>query len=49
VIERPGGGECERMGCKALVIASGGFAGNHDMLRAHIAEVAKARNRRAGG
>lgn len=42
-IARPGG-ERERVGCKALVIASGGFAGNHAMLRAHIPEMADARN-----
>lgn len=42
-IERPDGAR-ERVGCKALVIASGGFAGNHDMLRAYIPEMADARN-----
>lgn len=42
-IERPGG-ERERVGCKALVIASGGFAGNHDMVREYIPEMAEARN-----
>jgi len=42
-IERPGG-ERERVGCKALVIASGGFAGNHAMLRQYIPEMADARN-----
>lgn len=42
-IERPGG-ELERVGCRALVIASGGFAANHEMLREFIPEMADARN-----
>jgi len=41
--ERPGG-ERERVGCDALVIASGGFAANHAMLREHIPVMAEARN-----
>lgn len=42
-IERPGGA-VERVGCGALVIASGGFAANADMLREFIPEMAGARN-----
>ena len=41
--ERPGG-ERELVGCTALVIASGGFAANHAMLRKHIPAMAEARN-----
>lgn len=42
-IERPSG-ELERVGCNALIIASGGFAANRDMLREYIPEMADARN-----
>lgn len=41
--ERPGG-ERETVGCGALVIASGGFAANHEMLARYIPEMADARN-----
>lgn len=41
--ERPGG-ERELVGCDALVIATGGFAANHQMLRQHIPVMADARN-----
>ena len=42
-IARPGA-ERELVGCEALVIASGGFAANHEMLRDHIPSMADARN-----
>jgi fumarate reductase flavoprotein subunit len=42
-IERPDGTR-EQVGCQALVIASGGFAGNHTMVAQHIPEMAEARN-----
>lgn len=35
VIERPDGSR-ESMGCDTLILATGGFAGNHDMVRTHI-------------
>lgn len=40
-IERPGG-ERESLGCDSLVLATGGFAGNHDMVRTHIPDAADA-------
>lgn len=43
VIIRPDGAE-ERVGCAALVVASGGFAANHEMLREFIPDMAEARN-----
>jgi fumarate reductase flavoprotein subunit len=42
-IQRPGGAR-ERVGCRALVVASGGFAGNQALLAEHIPEMAEARN-----
>jgi fumarate reductase flavoprotein subunit len=42
-ITRPDG-TVETVGCKALVVASGGFAGNHDMLARHVPDMAAARN-----
>lgn len=40
-IERPGG-ERESLGCDSLVLATGGFAGNHEMVRSHIPDAADA-------
>lgn len=42
-ITRPGG-TVERVGCGALIIASGGFAANREMLARHIPDMADARN-----
>jgi fumarate reductase flavoprotein subunit len=42
-IERPDGAR-EVVGCDTLIIASGGFAANHDMLAQHIPQMANARN-----
>ena len=39
VVERPGG-ETERVGCAALVLASSGFGGNPDLVRRHIPAIA---------
>ena len=43
VIERPGG-VMERVGCGALIIASGGFAANHDMIAQYMPEAASAKS-----
>lgn len=40
-IARPGGGE-ERIGCGALVLATGGFAANQEMVARHMPEAAAA-------
>jgi fumarate reductase flavoprotein subunit len=40
-LDRPGG-ETEDIGCRALVLACSGFAGNPDMVRAYIPEMADA-------
>lgn len=37
-------GTIERLGCEALILATGGFAANHDMLARYIPEMATARN-----
>lgn len=42
-IERPDGAR-EFVGCDTLIVASGGFAGNHEMLAQHIPAMANARN-----
>jgi fumarate reductase flavoprotein subunit len=42
VIERPDG-STERVGCEALIIASGGFAANHEMVARFMPEAAHAR------
>lgn len=42
VIERPGGVQ-ERVGCETLIIASGGFAANHEMVAKFMPEAAHAR------
>lgn len=42
-VTRPDG-STERVGCGALVIASGGFAANREMLARHIPDMATARN-----
>jgi fumarate reductase flavoprotein subunit len=42
-VERPGGAR-ERIGCETLVIASGGFAANHERVARHMPEAAKARH-----
>jgi fumarate reductase flavoprotein subunit len=41
-IERPGG-VVEHLGCEALVLATCGFGGNHEMVAKHIPEMAKAK------
>ena len=41
-IERPGG-VVEQLGCDALVLATCGFGGNHDMVAKHIPEMANAK------
>lgn len=41
VIERPDGSR-DSFGCDSLVLATGGFAGNHQMVRAHIPDAADA-------
>ena len=43
LIERPGG-EIERVGCDALILACGGFAANRTMLTRFIPDMADARN-----
>jgi fumarate reductase flavoprotein subunit len=43
VLERPGGAR-ERIGCGALILASGGFAANHDMVAQHMPEAAVAKH-----
>jgi len=42
VVERPDGA-LERIGCEALVLACGGFAGNREMVAEHMPEMANAR------
>lgn len=42
-IERPDGAR-ERIGCGALILASGGFAANHAMIAQHMPEAAAARH-----
>ena len=42
-IERPDGAR-ELVGCDTLIVASGGFAGNHEMLAQYIPAMAEARN-----
>lgn len=42
-LERPDGGH-ELIGCKTLILASGGFAANHAMVARHMPDVAHARN-----
>lgn len=37
-------GEREQVGCETLILACGGFAANHDLVAAHIPEMAQARN-----
>ncbi|WP_343614580.1 FAD-dependent oxidoreductase [Novosphingobium sp.] len=37
-------GSLEHVGCEALILASGGFAGNHAMVAQHIPVMAQARN-----
>ena len=41
VLTRPDGGE-ERIGCNALILATGGFAANHLMVAEHMPEAAAA-------
>lgn len=41
VYSRPDGSE-ERVGCKALVLASSGYGGNPGLVRAHVPELAEA-------
>jgi fumarate reductase flavoprotein subunit len=43
VLERPDGTH-ERVGCGALILASGGFAANHAMVAANMPEAANARH-----
>jgi fumarate reductase flavoprotein subunit len=43
LLERPDG-SVERIGCGALVLASGGFAANRALVAAHIPDMAVARN-----
>ena len=35
-------GSCERIGCKAMILACNGFGGNPDLVRRHIPEMAEA-------
>jgi fumarate reductase flavoprotein subunit len=42
-LRRPDGA-VEQVGCETLILASGGFAGNHDLLARHIPIMAAARN-----
>jgi fumarate reductase flavoprotein subunit len=42
-VERPGGAR-ERIGCETLVIASGGFAANHERVARYMPEAALARH-----
>lgn len=41
-LARPDGTE-ERVGCETLILACGGFAGNHEMVARHMSEAAAAR------
>ncbi|MBU6378166.1 MAG: FAD-dependent oxidoreductase [Gammaproteobacteria bacterium] len=41
-IERPGG-VVEHLGCEAVVLATCGFGGNHEMVARHIPEMARAK------
>ncbi len=43
VVERPNGSR-EAIGCGALILASGGFAANHEQVAAHMPEAAAARH-----
>ena len=43
VVERPDGAR-EKLGCGALILASGGFAANRDMVAAYMPEAAAARH-----
>lgn len=43
VVERPDGSR-EAIGCGALILASGGFAANHEQVAAHMPEAAAARH-----
>ena len=43
VVERPDGAR-ERIGCGALILASGGFAANHAMVAQHMPEAASAKH-----
>jgi len=43
VLERPGGA-LERIGCEALILASGGFAANHERVSHFMPEAAPARH-----
>ncbi len=42
-VERPDGAR-EKVGCETLIVASGGFAANHEMVEHYIPAMAKARN-----
>ncbi|WP_374145303.1 FAD-dependent oxidoreductase [Sphingomonas sp. 28-63-12] len=42
-VARPDGA-VEQIGCDALILASGGFAANHDMVARYLPEMTKARN-----
>jgi fumarate reductase flavoprotein subunit len=43
VMERPDGAR-ERVGCKTIILAAGGFAANHAMIARWMPDMAKARN-----
>ncbi|WP_439533167.1 FAD-dependent oxidoreductase [Polymorphobacter sp.] len=43
VLERPDGSQ-ERVGCETLILASGGFAANHEMVAKNMPEAANARH-----